>query len=259
MQGVEKSIEVSLTQLFEIGDRRNLQFARMVRGLLEKKARRNGQARRLLIAERMPNTVADIEMKFSDNSIARSQDMEEQICDAEVEHYVKEDRSFFERLRKNIPKENIVEASWTDFSVQLLAQVRQIVSDQNVPVATCLMSANYWSKVICDPVITSILDPVTRHEMILNGFLGDMLGMSLQSDAYRHPRHKFLEAGEMFFFAAPEHLGEMLVTELHENEAFDTGLLIETDNDAGEVVWKLPHDFHFEKIDYTKVSLLRMK
>lgn len=257
MQGVEKSIEVSIPQLFEIGDRRNLQFARMVRTLIEQKARRSGQARRLLITKRMPNTAVDIELKFSDSSTTRASDMEEQICEAEVEHYVKEDRSFFERLRKNIPKENIVEAPWADFSAQLLAQVRQIVSDQNVPVSTCLMSASYWSKVICDPTLTSMLDPVTRHEMILFGFMGDMLGMSLQTDAYRHPKHKFLETGEMFFFASPEYLGEMLVTEIH--EAFDTGLLIETDNDAGEVVWKLPHDFYFEKIDYTKVSLLRMK
>jgi hypothetical protein len=53
----------------------------------------------------------------------------------------------------------------------------------------------------------SWFDPVSQYEIVTTGQIGTLLGMSLITDAYREPRLKVLNAGEVYILAAPDTLG----------------------------------------------------
>ena len=50
-------------------------------------------------------------------------------------------------------------------------------------------------------------DPVSKHEIVLEGSLGSILGVQLITDAFRHDTLQVLSPGEVFFLGAPQTLG----------------------------------------------------
>jgi len=50
----------------------------------------------------------------------------------------------------------------------------------------------------------SWFDPVSQYEIVQTGQIGTLLGMSVITDAYREPRLKVLNAGEVYITAAPD-------------------------------------------------------
>lgn len=51
------------------------------------------------------------------------------------------------------------------------------------------------------------LDPVSQYEIVMSGTLGQILGMSLTTDAYREPQLKVFDRGEMYIVTSPEFHG----------------------------------------------------
>jgi hypothetical protein len=45
------------------------------------------------------------------------------------------------------------------------------------------------------------IEPVARHELIMTGELAVLYGMTIISEAYRHPEHKVLNQGEFVVVA----------------------------------------------------------
>lgn len=89
-------------------------------------------------------------------------------------------------------------------STQLLAQIRQGVSDWNLPATTAIISNDFWSDVIGSQDFAQFLDPVTKYDLALHGYLGTLIGMSLLTDAYRQPNQKVLNRGEIYVIGSPE-------------------------------------------------------
>lgn len=79
-----------------------------------------------------------------------------------------------------------------------LGQVRNLVSRWGIPARYWLIANDLWTDIIKDTGFQAVIDPVSKHELLLSGELGTIFGMTIVSDAYRHPEHKFLEQGEMF-------------------------------------------------------------
>lgn len=52
-----------------------------------------------------------------------------------------------------------------------------------------------------------VLEPVTRHELLMTGCLATLLGMDLSTDGFRDPTQRVLPRGAMFTYATPEYLG----------------------------------------------------
>lgn len=253
----EKTAEIKQDWLFEIGDRNNFYFAQFIRELFETNAARNGFARRLLCLKRDDAMEGDVVLNFKRDSImSRADEMKEQMHKASTDHYVREDRSLFEKIRANLPPSQIMERSWSDFSMKLVAEARSMITDHNSPVSSFVFSSEFWNRFLASEDFLSMIDPVTHHEKLLQGFLGTMFGVNLQSDAFRHPAHKFIERGEMFIFSDTHNVGEMSIYGIPEKDQFDVGMLIEG---GDEIDWHFPHDFYFNRIDYTKIALLRMK
>jgi hypothetical protein len=91
-----------------------------------------------------------------------------------------------------------------NLTTQLLAQVRQGVTDWNLPATTAIISNDFWSDVIGSPDFAQFLDPVTKYDLALHGYLGTLIGMSLLTDAFRQPNQKVLNRGEIYVVASPE-------------------------------------------------------
>lgn len=88
----------------------------------------------------------------------------------------------------------------------LMMEVREGVSDHNLPTAACLLSNDFW-KDMATAEWSEFLDPVTKYDLALNGVLGQMMGMSLITDGFRQPNQKVLNKGELYVVSTPEHHG----------------------------------------------------
>lgn len=92
-----------------------------------------------------------------------------------------------------------------ELSSRSLAKLRSTVSDWNLPVTNCVIANDFWSDIIGSNDFASFLDPVTKYDLALNGYLGTLIGLNLTTDAFRVPTQKVLDKGEIFVVAAPEH------------------------------------------------------
>lgn len=90
----------------------------------------------------------------------------------------------------------------------VLGQMRNKVTRWNIPASNWLIANDIWSDIIGDPDFMEAIDQITKHELILTGKLGSILGMDITSDAFRHPQHKVLEQGEMFIVGDPVNHGQ---------------------------------------------------
>jgi hypothetical protein len=79
-----------------------------------------------------------------------------------------------------------------------LMTLRNQVGRWNIPVSSWLIANDVWTDIVADTSFQQVIDPVSKHELLLTGMLGSIFGMSIYSDAYRHPQHKVLSQGEMF-------------------------------------------------------------
>jgi len=89
-------------------------------------------------------------------------------------------------------------------TTQILATIRQGVSNWNLPATNAIISNDFWSDVIGSPDFAQFLDPVTKYDLALHGYLGTLIGMSLLTDAFRQPNQKVLDRGEIYVVSSPE-------------------------------------------------------
>jgi hypothetical protein len=90
---------------------------------------------------------------------------------------------------------------------QILATIRQGVNDWNLPANTAIISNDFWADVIGNPDFAAMLDPVTKYDLVMNGELGTLVGLTLLTDGFRQPNQKVLNRGEIYVLSTPEHHG----------------------------------------------------
>jgi len=77
----------------------------------------------------------------------------------------------------------------------------------NIPCTSAVIAYDLWNDMIGDATFSNWFDPVTKREMILNGLLGNILGVEIITDAFREPNLHVLNTGEVYFCGAPKTLG----------------------------------------------------
>lgn len=92
-------------------------------------------------------------------------------------------------------------------SPQVLATIRQGVTDWNLPATTAIISNDFWADIIGSNDFATMLDPVTKYDLALNGELGTLVGLNLLTDGFRQPNQKVLNRGEIYVVSTPEHHG----------------------------------------------------
>lgn len=96
---------------------------------------------------------------------------------------------------------------FNSFTPQVFTSLRTQIISWNIPCPTALIAYDLWDDIIADPDFTAWYEPVTKHELILEGKLGSLLDVELITDAFRHETFKVLDPGEVYFLGAPIALG----------------------------------------------------
>lgn len=129
--------------------------------------------------------------------------LQEKYVEATEAVMVAEDRLWYNQANQMVGIDNnlsIVSGQLTPFT---LMQVATNVTRWGLKVPGILMASDLYQDIIGNSEFYSAIDPVARHELLLTGELATMYGMTLTSDAYRHPEHKVLNQGEFFCIADP--------------------------------------------------------
>ena len=89
-----------------------------------------------------------------------------------------------------------------------LMTLRNQVSRWNIPVTSLLIANDIWTDIVADPSFQNNIDQVSKYDLLMTGMLGEMYGMTIVSDAYRHPEQKVLSQGELFAIGDPVNHGQ---------------------------------------------------
>jgi len=124
--------------------------------------------------------------------------LQEKYIEAVEATMVAEDRLYYNQLQALVGVDNnltIVSGQLTPYS---LMTVVTNVTRWGLKGAHLLMATDLWQDVVGNSDFFTAIDPVARHELLLTGELGTMYGMTVTSDAFRHPEHKVLGQGEFY-------------------------------------------------------------
>ena len=96
---------------------------------------------------------------------------------------------------------------FSTFSPAVFARMIDQVAQWGIPVTSCLFSSSLWQDIISNTDFAGVFDPVTKWELLQEGLLGQMYGVSIMTDNFRQPSLKVLNTGEIFIVGAPVHHG----------------------------------------------------
>jgi len=114
---------------------------------------------------------------------------------------VAEDRLYYNQLQTLVGVDNPLTIISGQLTPYLLSTVVTQVTQWGMKAANLLLAADLWQDITGNSDFFNAIDPVARHELLLTGELGVMYGMTVTSDAYRHPEHKVLGKGEFYVIA----------------------------------------------------------
>lgn len=119
---------------------------------------------------------------------------------------VREDRLTKILLDRAAPTDNDL-ISFTSFTPSVFTSLRTQVARWGIPVPTAIIAYDIWDDIIADTDFVAWFDPVTKHELILEGKLGSLLDVEIMTDGVRHDTLQVLQPGEVYFLGAPIALG----------------------------------------------------
>lgn len=93
------------------------------------------------------------------------------------------------------------------FTPTVYASMQNQVMRWGIPVHMAIISFDIWPDIIADTEFSTWFDPVSKHEIVMNGYLGNILGTQIHTDGFRYDTLKVLEPGEVYFVGAPANLG----------------------------------------------------
>lgn len=137
------------------------------------------------------------------NEINQSADdvLTEKYTEATEAVMVAEDRLLYNLCNEVVGVDNNLSIISGQLTPGTVATVRDKVTRWGLKSPYVLIASDLMTDVIGNSEFHSAMDPVARHQLLLSGELGVMYGMTVVSDAYRHPEHKVLNQGEFFVFA----------------------------------------------------------
>lgn len=119
---------------------------------------------------------------------------------------VEEDKVWLNLARTAAPTSNDL-FFFNTFTPTVFSEMRTQVARWGIPVTTAVLAFDLWNDIIADSEFSGWFDPVSKHEIVLEGSLGSILGVQLITDAFRYETLRVLSPGEVFFLGAPQTLG----------------------------------------------------
>jgi hypothetical protein len=96
------------------------------------------------------------------------------------------------------------------FTPTVYASMIQEIRRWGIPATNMILAFDLWTDIIADTEFSTWFSPVAKHELIMQGTLGSILGVNLITDAFRYETLKVLEAGEVFAYGAPNTVGGII-------------------------------------------------
>ena len=116
---------------------------------------------------------------------------------------VGEDRVWYNLANATVGLDNPLTLISGTLTPLLLMSVRTNVARWGLQTTSVLMANDLYNDIVGDASFIQAIEPVARHELIMTGELAVLYGMTIVSDAYRHPEHKVLNQGEFYVIADP--------------------------------------------------------
>lgn len=132
--------------------------------------------------------------------------LEEKYEDALEQIMVTEDRTW-KTLADTAATVSNTLTYFNNLTPTVFSSLRTQVSEWHIPVTQCILAYDLWDDIIGNSDFSAWFDPVSKYELITEGYLGDMLGVSLHSDAFRDPNQSVLASGEIYMCGAPQTMG----------------------------------------------------
>lgn len=145
---------------------------------------------------------------IEDKEIAQAPNdlLEDKYQDGLEQILVAEDKMWLSLARQAAPTYNDA-IFFNTFTPVVFTQMRTSVASWGIPVTTAIVAFDIWNDIIADSEFSSWFDPVTKHEIVLEGSVGSIQGVSIITDAFRYETLKVLNPGEVFFCGSPQTLG----------------------------------------------------
>jgi len=89
-----------------------------------------------------------------------------------------------------------------------LSTLRNNVTHWKIPATTCLLAQDYWNDIVGNSEFQSMLDPVSKYDLVLNGELGILLGLRIVTDGYRAPELQVLNPGDIYVVGQAQNHGQ---------------------------------------------------
>lgn len=118
--------------------------------------------------------------------------------------------------QRDLVWKRLVDASATTYNDSFLfntltptvfASMSNQVMRWGIPVHMCLLSFDLWPDILADTEFSEWFDPVSKHAIVMDGYLGRIMGTEIHTDGFRYETLKVLEPGEVYFLGAPSNLG----------------------------------------------------
>lgn len=110
---------------------------------------------------------------------------------------------------------------FTTFNPSVLTTLRTQVNRWGTNAATMVIAWDIWDDIIADADFVAWWDQVHKHELILEGRLGSMLGMEIITDGFRYETLQVLQPGEVYVTASPVTLGTITQRKELDSRAID--------------------------------------
>lgn len=97
---------------------------------------------------------------------------------------------------------------FTNFTPEVCAAMRTAIQQNGgIPVTQMLVSYDIWNDIIANPEFTAFYSEIAKHELVLEGNIGTLMGMNIVTDGYRIETLRVLPQNTVYMFGAPETLG----------------------------------------------------
>lgn len=124
--------------------------------------------------------------------------LQDKFIEAQEATMVAEDRLWYRQANDLVGVDNNLNIISGQLTPYALMASRASVDRWGLKSLHILIASDLYQDIIGNADFYQAIDPVARHELLLTGELGTMYGMTITSDAYRHPEHKVLNKGEFF-------------------------------------------------------------
>jgi hypothetical protein len=120
---------------------------------------------------------------------------------------VAEDRLWKKAVDETVGYVNDLELIAGELTPKNLGNLRQAVARWNLPATTMLLASDYWADVIGSNDFATFFDPISKYDLVLNGQIGTLVGMTILTDAYRQPNQKVMNPGEIYVVSDAQNHG----------------------------------------------------